>query len=84
MVAATNAGLWTSSVVINCFAHWYPSGSTKSGTVILRAKTIKGILCTDESAEQTKTLFIAVRGSNCSINPVGTITYNADGSFTLV
>jgi hypothetical protein len=81
---AMNAGLWTSSVVINCFAHWYPSGSTKSGTVILRAKTIKGILCTDESAEQTKNLFIAVRGSSCSINPVGTITYNADGSFTLV
>jgi hypothetical protein len=81
---AMNDGRWNSSVVINCFAHWYPAGSTKSGNVVLRAKTITGILCTDESAEKTKPLFISATGSSCSVNPVGTITYNADGSFTLV
>jgi hypothetical protein len=77
------AGAWSSSVVIACCAHWYPAGSGKSGSVTLRVKTVKGILCDSDSAEQTKTVTIAATASGCSTNQIGTITYNADGTFSL-
>jgi hypothetical protein len=76
-------GAWTSTVLINLFAHWYPAGSDKQGTITIKAKTVKGILCSDESAEQTKTVYINERSSNCATYFAGNITYSSSGTFIL-